>query len=416
MGWDGTADLRQESFVDQGLRLIPVPLSAAEVASYYEGFSNGTIWPLYHDVVVAPEYDRAWWDAYVRVNQRFADLTAQVAERNALVWVQDYQLQLVPQMLRKRRPDVRIGFFLHIPFPPLELFQQLPWRNQIISGLLGADLVGFQVPGAARNFLGLVRRFVRYQTWGDRILVPDGRSVLVRAYPIAIDAQGFQQLATSPDTVTRAAEIRRELGSPKHLFLGVDRLDYTKGIKQRLRAFSELLTEGSLDADDCAFVQVATPSRERVDQYQSLRNDIDQLVGRVNGEMARIGRQPITYLPSFFPRSEIAAMYRAADVMVVTSLRDGMNLVAKEYIACCQDDGGALVLSEFAGAAKELGQAYLVNPYDIEEVKSQLLRALSDNQDVKARRMRAMRRQVFSHDIQHWAETFLHDLDGPVPA
>ncbi len=410
VGWNGAPDEPLEPFVNDGLQLVPVQLSAQEVKEYYEGFSNATLWPLYHDVVAFPEFHREWWEAYSHVNQRFADAAAQVAEQDGVVWVQDYQLQLVPQMLRRQRPDLRIGFFLHIPFPPQELFQQLPWRTQILEGLLGADLVGFQLPGGAQNFVRLVRQRLRLETHRGTVTLPDGRDCVAKAFPISIDARGLEEMAREPETVARAQEIRRDLGDPQTLFLGVDRLDYTKGLLQRIRAFGELVTEGKVDSENAVFVQVATPSRERVDQYRVLRDDIDRLVGRLNGDIGRIGRPPITYLHSSFPKTEMAALYRAADIMVVTPLRDGMNLVAKEYVSCRVDDDGALVLSEFAGAAAELKQAYLINPYDINGMKSRMMEAYTDTARNKGRRMRMMRKQVFDHDIERWASEFLADL------
>jgi len=408
IGWHGAADEKIAPFEHDGIELVPVPLSTSEVEEYYEGFSNATLWPLYHDVVAHPEFHREWWDAYVRVNKRFAERAAKAAARNAVVWVQDYQLQLVPKMLRELRPDLRIGFFLHIPFPPTELFQQLPWRRQILEGLLGADLVGFQLPGAAQNFVRLVRQRVGHKTHRDTVYLPDGRSVLAKAYPISIDTSDFEALARRPEITARAEDIRRSLGNPKHVLLGIDRLDYTKGLRQRLRAFGELIAEG--EVDEAVFIQVATPSRERVDQYRILRDDIDRLVGRINGDVGRIGQQPITYLHASYPRSEMAALYRAADVMVVTPLRDGMNLVAKEYVACRYDDQGALVLSEFAGAAAELKQAYQVNPYDINGTKAALLQAMRAGERENSRRMKAMRKQVTEHDIDRWASNFLDEL------
>ncbi len=414
VGWHGAADEQLEPFENDGLQLVPVPISAHEVSAYYEGFSNDTLWPLYHDVIAPPKFHRDWWEAYVRVNQRFADRTADVASRDAVVWVQDYQLQLVPQMLRHLRPDLRIGFFLHIPFPPTELFGQLPWRNQILEGLLGADLVGFQLPGGAQNFVRLVRQRLHLDTRRDRITTPDGREVVARAYPISIDTDGLQKLAASGPIAARAAQIRHDLDDPEIMFLGVDRLDYTKGLPERIQAYGELVADGAIDADRAVLVQVATPSRERVDQYRLLRDDIDRLVGRINGDIGRIGRPPITYLHTSFPRDEMAALYRAADVMVVTPLRDGMNLVAKEYVACRQDDSGSLVLSEFAGAAYELRQAYLVNPHDINGLKERLVEAMNDSSRNKARRMKLMRRQVTEHDIDRWASDFLEDLEPRV--
>jgi trehalose 6-phosphate synthase len=313
-------------------------------------------------------------------------------------------------MLRALRPDLRIGFFLHIPFPPTELFQQLPWRRQILEGLLGADLVGFQRPGAAQNFIRLVRQRVGHKTSRDTVYLPDGRSVSATAFPISIDYEGIEALARQPETVARAAEIRSELGNPRTLLLGVDRLDYTKGIKQRLRAFGELVADGTFDPNDTIFVQVATPSRERVKEYRLLRDDIDRLVGRINGDLGRIGQPAITYLHTSYPRPEMVALFRAADAMVVTPLRDGMNLVAKEYVAARHDNSGVLVLSEFAGAADELKQAYLVNPYDINGLKSTLVTAVNASPREQAKRMRAMRTQVRNNTIGHWADAFLGAL------
>ncbi len=411
VGWHGAADEVLEPFEDDGLVLIPVPLSASDVTEYYEGFSNATLWPLYHDAIAPPQFHREWWDSYVKVNQRFADCAAEAAAEGAIVWVQDYQLQLVPRMLRRQRPDLRIGFFLHIPFPPTELYVQLPWRQQILEGLLGADLVGFQLPGGAQNFVRLVRQRLGLETLRDRIGMPDGREVLARAYPIAIDAKSLNKLAATEEAAERAAQVRHDLGDPRVMFLGADRLDYTKGMLERIQAFGELITEGRIDPDEVVLLQLAIPSRERVDLYRQLRDDIDRLVGRINGSIPRIGRPPITYVHTSYPRIEMAAIYRAADVMVVTPLRDGMNLVAKEYVACRQADDGALVLSEFTGAARELRQAYLVNPHDIDGLKDRLVEAMNDAPQNKARRMRAMRRHVVENDIYKWANTFLDDLE-----
>ena len=415
IGWPGDTDEEIDPFVHDGISLVPITISAREYEEFYEGFSNATLWPLYHDVVAKPEFHREWWDSYIDVNQRFAAACADAAAPGAMVWVQDYQLQLVPAILREMRPDLRIGFFLHIPFPPAELFSQLPWRRQLLEGLLGADLVGFQMPGAAQNFIRLVRQRVGHKTHRDTVYLPDGRMVTAKAYPISIDAAGFEKLAATPEVAERVDQIRSDLGNPKRIFLGVDRLDYTKGIYARLRAFSELITDGDLTVDDAVFVQVATPSRERVDQYRILRDDIDRLVGRINGDLGRIGRPVISYLHSSYPRQEMAALYRAADIMVVTPFRDGMNLVAKEYVACRSEENGALVLSEFAGAAGELKQAFLVNPYDINGMKAQMLEAYhADDKDL-AKRMRAMRKTVAENDVAHWASAFLKDLSAARP-
>jgi trehalose 6-phosphate synthase len=410
IGWPGGTDTDLEPFRDNGLQLVPLSMSPEEIEEFYEGFSNATLWPLYHDLAARPEFHREWWDAYQRVNRRFAARAAEVAAEGATVWVHDYQLQLVPAMLRELRPDLTIGFYLHIPFPPAELFQQLPWRRQILEGLLGADLVGFQLPGAAQNFIRLVRQRVGHKTHRDLVYLPDGRTVRAAAFPISIDAKGLEELAGTEAVIARSQEIREALGNPRKVFLGVDRLDYTKGIFARLRAFAEVIADGHIDVEEAVFVQVAVPSREQVEQYKVLRDDIERLVGRINGDYGRLGRPAIHYLHSSYPREEMAALYRTADIMVVTPYRDGMNLVAKEYVACRASDDGALVLSEFAGAADELRQAWLVNPYDLNGLKQALLDAYRANDRELARRMRAMRRTIRQHDVVAWATSFLTSL------
>ena len=410
VGWPGGTDQDLEPFEDDGLSLVPMSMTREEIENHYEGFSNATLWPLYHDLVAKPEFHREWWESYCSVNQRFADRVADLAAEGATVWVHDYQLQLVPQMLRALRPDLRIGFYLHIPFPPTELFQQLPWRRQLLEGLLGADLVGFQLPGGAANFVRLIRQRVGHKTHRDLVYLPDGRTVRAAAFPISIDAAGFEELARSEAVSARAKEIRSALGDPRKVFLGIDRLDYTKGIHARLRAFAELMADGHLDVDDAVFVQVAVPSREEVEQYKLLRDDTDRLVGRINGDHGRIGRPAISYLHSSYPRDEMTALYRAADIMVVTPYRDGMNLVAKEYVASRYDDTGALVLSEFAGAADELRQAWLINPYDINGMKTALLQAYQAEGKELTRRMKAMRKTVTQHDVVAWARSFMTEL------
>jgi trehalose 6-phosphate synthase len=411
VGWSGSPGEAPEPFESNGMSLIPVALSDEEVDRYYEGMSNASLWPLYHDVVEKPEYHRAWWDTYVQVNRRFADRAAEVAGEGAIVWVHDYQLQLVPAMLRQRRPDLTIGFFLHIPFPPYELFTQLPWRSAIIEGLLGADLVGFQLPAAASNFVQLARRLHDLPT-RNGVIEYEGRKVVARAFPISIDVKAFDELAGSEEVLARADRIRKELGNPDKIILGVDRLDYTKGIGVRLAAFQELLEDGVLEAPQTVLVQVATPSRERVDHYVHMREQIEQQVGHINGVFGSITGPAVHYFNQSMPREELAALYRAADVMLVTPYRDGMNLVAKEYVAARGDLGGALVLSEFAGAAAELRQAFLVNPHDIAGLKNQLVRALRIEPEERAKRMRAMRRHLVRHDLDHWASSFFDALQA----
>jgi trehalose 6-phosphate synthase len=419
VGWPGNAaapqDPTPQPFELDGMRLRPVNLSPDEVERYYEGFSNSSLWPLYHDAIETPAYRRSWWESYRRVNQRFAEATADQAAEGGTVWVQDYQLQLVPAMLRALRPDLKIGFFLHIPFPPVELFMQLPRRAEILRGLLGADLVGFQRPLAAQNFLRLTRHLLGLRPRGAGVEM-DGRIVHAAAFPISIDVAEIEGLAASPLVRARAEQIRAELGEPKTVILGVDRLDYTKGIEQRFKSYRELLAEDRLSVPETVMVQVATPSRERVEHYQALRVKVEREVGRINGDYGRVGVPAVHYLHQSYSRSELVALYCAADVMMVTPLRDGMNLVAKEYVAARVDLGGALVLSEFAGAAGELRQAFLCNPHDLQSVKDSLLRAVHVDQSEASRRMRAMRRHLRAHDVRHWANSFLSALGVPTTA
>jgi alpha,alpha-trehalose-phosphate synthase [UDP-forming] len=410
VGWSGSPDEELGRFKAEGFDLVPVKLSSEDVADHYEGFSNSTLWPLYHDVTGRPLFERRWWDAYVRVNRRFAEVASEVAERNSTVWVHDYQLQLVPSMLRRERPDLRIGWFNHIPFPGYEIYARLPWRTQVIEGLLGADLLGFQRRDDAANFLRAARGHTDVSTRGSIIEV-GGRQLRAGAFPISIDSAALENMARSPESLERAKRIREDLGNPDVVLLGIDRLDYTKGISHRLRAFGELLDEGYLRPPTAALIQVASPSRERVEEYQRLRGEVEGFVGRINGDHGQVGRPAVHYLHQSFPREEMAALYLAADVMLVTPLRDGMNLVAKEYVACRYDESGALILSEFTGAADELRQAYLINPWDIDGTKEAILRAANQNPSDGSRRMRAMRRRVFEDDVHNWAATFLGALE-----
>ncbi|MFB0835664.1 alpha,alpha-trehalose-phosphate synthase (UDP-forming) [Arthrobacter halodurans] len=417
VGWHGAPDESLEAFDDGGMRLVPVGLSAEDVELYYEGFSNSTLWPLYHDVIVAPEFHRTWWDRYQEINRRFAEATAAVADHGATVWVQDYQLQLVPQMLRASRPDLKIGFFNHIPFPPLEIFAQLPWRRRVLLGLLGADLVGFQRQSDANNFLRCVRRYLGYTVKAQHIHVQDDdgqpiRTARAEAHPISIDSAQITELARDPEVRARAAEIRSELGDPETVLLGVDRLDYTKGIRHRIKAFGELLADGDLHVGQATLVQVASPSRERVEHYIALREEVERTVGAINGEYDTMSHTAVRYLHHSYPIREMVALYLAADVMLVTALRDGMNLVAKEFIAAHADNRGVLVLSEFAGAADQLRHALLVNPHDIDQLKGAIMEAVRMPGTESARRMRIMRRQIVANDVNRWSRTFLESLEG----
>ncbi len=414
VGWPGVPDEAPEPFrTDAGVLLHPVRLTQADFEGFYEGFSNASLWPLYHDLIVTPVYHREWWARYRDVNLLFAQEVAEVAAEGATVWVQDYQLQLVPGILRQLRPDLRIGFFLHIPFPGADLFRQLPWRDEIIRGLLGADLIGFHLESNARNFLDLCAGTEGLSVYGQpstrcvdaHVTTHDGRSVAVGAFPISIDMDSLGE-----GTPGGVEKLRAELGDPQTVILGVDRLDYTKGILQRLLAFEELLETGALEG--AVFMQVATPSRERIDQYRVARSQVEEAVGRINGRFGSMGRPVVHYLHQSLLKSQLRTYYEAADVMLVTPFKDGMNLVAKEYVACHPDGSGALVLSEFAGAAVELHQANLCNPFDLESIKRALLQAVQGSPDVMRERMLAMHAQVSEYDVDRWAEAFLSALEA----
>jgi alpha,alpha-trehalose-phosphate synthase [UDP-forming] len=414
IGWAGTAEAATEPFLHDGLSAVPVPISPDEVRDYYEGFANSTLWPLYHDACQTPQFHRHWWRSYVAVNRRFAEMAARHAADHARVLVQDYHLQLVPGMLREMRPDLRIGFFLHIPFPPQELFAQLPWRQRILEGLLGADVVGFQTKVGAQNFVRLVNRFTPHRGVGHAITV-DGRHVEAREFPISIDVDRIESLAADPAIAAKAREIREEVGGGRTVLLGVDRLDYTKGIDNRLRAFSELLASGRHDVNDIVLIQISVPSRESVDEYVEIRNRVEKLVGQINGEFGEVGASPVHYLRRNLPLDELVAHYLAADVMLVTPIRDGMNLVAKEYCASRLDDSGALVLSEFTGAAAELDRAILVNPHDVDGMAAAFEQAIVMPKAERARRMRSLRQRIRRRTVYDWATDFLGAVDQAAP-
>jgi trehalose 6-phosphate synthase len=414
IGWSGGAGTATVPSPIDGIALRAVELSDEEYQAFYLGFANATLWPLYHDAIRPATFEREWWNAYVTVNRRFAEAAAHVAAPGATAWIHDYQLQLVPAMLRDLRPDLRIGFFLHIPFPPQELFMQLPWRREILKGLLGADLVGFQVPGAAANFSRLTRRLLG-TTGTDASTLFEDRQVKVGAFPISVDTSHLISRATDPHVVARAAQLRKELGDPEFVMLGVDRLDYTKGIDRRLRAIGELFNEGTLQPTRHVMVQIAVPSREADPHYQREREELERLVSGINGEHATVGNPAVHYLHQSVPFDELVALYLAADLMLVTPLRDGMNLVAKEYVACRMDGSGSLVLSEFAGAAHELNRAILVNPHDLDDLKRVISDALESSPAEAKGRMRRLQRVFRRHDVHAWAQRFLESLRQTSP-
>ncbi len=409
IGWAGAPDAPKGAFEHNGIHNVPIHITEEELEAYYDGFSNRTLWPLYHDAIRPPEFRREWWAKFVEVNRRFAHAAAERVSPGGIVWVHDYHLQLVPAMIRERRPDVRIGFFLHIPFPPQELFAQLPRRTELLRGLLGADVVGFQTTTGAQNFCRLCRRFTPATGRGTDLQF-EGRLIRARAFPISIDFKRFESLAREPAVQDRASQFRAKLGGARRIILGVDRMDYTKGIELRLRAFQELLRSKRADPAQCVFVQVGVPSRERVAAYRDIRARIEEVIGQINGEFGELGLTPVHYLYRSLPVEELASLYVAADVMVVTPLRDGMNLVAKEYIATRIDDTGVLLLSEFTGAARELQSAVLVNPHDDVGMQLAFETALNMPPARQRQRIRALRRTVRRHDVYAWAREFFEAL------
>jgi trehalose 6-phosphate synthase len=409
IGWSAGASVPKWDDVP----LISVELPAEEVDRHQEGYCNSTIWPLYHNAIERPEFRSDWRQAYRIVNQRFADETARIAAPGATIWIHDYQLQLVPAMLRRQRPDLRIGFFLHICLPSVEIFMQLPGREEVLNGLLGADLVGFQQPSQVQNFLRLVKLALSLETDANSIYV-DGRQVIADAFPISTDVAAIEHMVNSPHVRQQAARVRAELGNPRTLLLGVDRLDYTKGIEQRLLAYEAILEGRHVPPDSVGFIQVGTLTRERHAKYASLRERVERLAGHLNGSYGKVGSPVVHLTTRQFGWDEITALYLAADVMVVTPLRDGMNLVAKEYVASRVDNRGVLVLSEFAGAAVDLPEAIVVNPNDVDALKDAILRAIAMSPDEQRQRMEAMRWHLRTHDVHAWISGFLTGLDKAV--
>jgi trehalose 6-phosphate synthase len=409
VGWSGISDREFTAFSHGGIKQVPITLSQAEYEDFYVGFCNGTLWPLYHDAVREPQFHRHWWRPYRAINERFAVVAAATLAPSDIAWVQDYQLQLVPQLIRSLAKVHRIGFYLHIPFPPVELFAKLPWRRQVLEGLLGADVLAFQSRSSRRNFAHAARELAGAGGTATRLEWQD-REVTLQVAPIGIDISELDRLARSEPIAERVTAIRAQLGAPETVVLGVDRLDYTKGIDLRMRALQSLLERRTDLKGKVVFVQIAVPSREDVEEYKRMREEIDGLVGRINGDLAEVGRPPIHYLYRSVSPEELVAYYRAADVMLVTPLRDGMNLVAKEYVATRYDETGALVLSEFAGAAEQLRQAHIVNPYDLDGLARTLEQAIESAKGAGTR-MRALRRSVRSHDVFWWADRCLGALD-----
>ena len=419
IGWPGEIQAPTDARrgFDEGLRerrIVPVHLSGDHVERYYNGFANRILWPVFHYLIDRLPIDADGWDAYQEVNEAFAEVVAQEYRPDDTIWVHDYHLMLLPALLRQRLPDARIGFFLHIPFPSSEVFRILPWRREILNGLVGADLVGFHTFAYMRHFLTSLLHVDGIEASIDRVCV-DGREVKLGVFPMGVDAAAFAELAADDDVRARAEAIR-SAASGRRIVLGIDRLDYTKGIPRRLEAVERLLQREPQLRDEMRYIQVAVPSRDAVDSYQEFRKDVEERVGHVNGACGTLRSLPVHYVHRSVSPQDLVALYCAADVMLVTPLRDGMNLVAKEFIASRVDDDGVLVLSEFAGAAAELNGAMNVNPYDVEGLADSIGRALSMPAEERRARMRGLRRRVLAHDVHAWVDTFLGQLNTLRPS
>jgi len=416
IGWPGgaIADPAHEVEIDQALReehgCIPIFLSDEEVAGHYEGFSNSSVWPLLHYMPNYMHYDPAWWEHYRNVNQRFADKVMELAQPDDLVWVHDYQLMLLPAMLHERMPELRIGFFLHTPFPSYETFRCHPRRRELVAGVLGADLVGFHTFGYMRHFRSTVLRLLGLETEITRIRSEDGHVSAMGVFPIGINAQKFEETLDALEFRQRRDEFI-QANAGKRIVLSVERMDYTKGILHRLDAIEQFLSgldESGRDA--IKFIFVSVPSREEVEEYKDVREETEARVGRINGQYATLNSSPIRFIHGSVNFTDLCALYATADVGLVTPLIDGMNLVAKEFIACQREHNGVLMLGEFTGAAEELSNALLVNPYDITAVAEKLTEALAMSEDEKRALNQPMRERVVKYDAQHWARTFIEQL------
>jgi trehalose 6-phosphate synthase/phosphatase len=427
IGWPGMALERggaweavlAAGYRERGYDLVPVLLSEEEVKGFYEGFSNAILWPLFHDLLGQCNFDPSFWYAYLKVNEKFADCVLRQGGDRDFVWVQDYQLIHVAELMRRKQEDVRVGFFLHIPFPPLDILLKLPWRGQILKALLAYDLLGFQTPRDTRNFLTCIENLLPEASIDGGGPITEvrlgSRPVKVGAFPIGIDFKSFEDSARSEDVARRMAELRGRMG-PSRLIVGVDRLDYTKGLPERLKAFRNALQRHKELREQAILFQVVVPSREGVPEYQTLKAEIEQLVGEINGEFSSAGWVPVHYHYKSLAKRDLLSLYRMARVCFVTSIKDGMNLVAKEFCACQVDGCGVLVLSEFAGAAAQLQSgALLVNPHDIEGMADALKAAFEMSEEERRRRMEGMRAIVREQDIFWWVDYYLQAALGTVP-
>ena len=394
-------------------RYFAVDLDEETAHGFYEGIANQALWPLFHHFPSLVRFDSAHWKAYVKANEIFRDEILKHVRPGDLVWIHDYHLLLLPQMLREVKPDISIGFFLHVPFPSSSVFRIVPKREELLRGMLGADYLGFHTHRYLQHFRTSILRLLGLTSQMDHVEFGK-RIVRLDALPIGIAPHQFTDLLTkSAGTRKQLAELKQRFGYCK-ILLGVDRLDYTKGIPERLRAYRKFLQDYPEWRGKVVLIQVAVPSREKVPRYTRLRREVDELIGEINGDWSTPNWSPITYLRRNLPQGELAALYAGADVALVTPLRDGLNLVAKEYVACKSSGDGVLVLSEFAGAAAEMGEALLVNPYDEDSLSSTIARALSLSETEKRERMMALYRRVHKNNVFAWGDRFIKNLTTAV--
>ena len=421
IGWVGTNaeetpagpllnDLLTQGTTETGYSLKPVYVTRDEVNKYYYGFSNEILWPLFHDLFSHCNFDPGYWDVYQQVNKKFAQAVIDNTDKNDYVWVQDYHLILVGRELKRLGITRQTGFFLHIPFPPLDIFLKLPWRFEILEALLEYDLIGFQTARDLRNFIGCVRSLLGYKVRESKNLtsiVLGEREVHIGAFPISIDFKEFSDLARSKEVADKAWIIHENL--PKlQLILGVDRLDYTKGIPERLLAFGDALARYPDMRNKVTLIQVVVPSRDSVEEYAKLKQEIERLVGEINGKYADVGWNPVQYIYRSLSRPELVAYYRTCEIALITPLKDGMNLIAKEYCASNIEEKGVLILSEFAGAASQLfANALMVNPYDRMRTADAIHEAFTMAYEQRQERMRRLRRSIQRNNIINWVNTFL---------
>lgn len=421
IGWPGITqdelDGDDVKKIDRALKkenCVTVHLSENDINLYYEGFSNKTIWPLFHYFNEYVEYDQDTWDAYVEVNQKFANAALKVIGNGDMVWVHDYQLLLVPGMIKEIRPDVTIGFFLHIPFPSFEVFRILPWRNELIEGMLGADLLGFHTYDYERHFFSSVRRLLGYEINFNKIHAND-RIIMADAFPMGIDYDKFKNasLEVRHRMNREKSELQIELEkfflmSPERkLILSIDRMDYTKGIPNRLKAFSIFLERYPEYQGNVSLVMLAVPSRGNVEHYQLLKKQVDELVGYINGKYGKVNYSPVWYFYRSLPFENLIELYNASDVALITPVRDGMNLVAKEYVASRVNKSGVLILSEMAGVSKEMGEAIIINPNNFNEIAENIRVALEMPVDEQRERMDSIQKRIKRYDVFKWASEFV---------